>query len=171
MIVLPYANVRWSMLIKPHQPGSPLSTWCCLALQFTLLAPGWVSQPQAAFLGAGTGNRTARSVTSPGCWQPLCCESIFWCRCHLVACTERGNMQGWLTGTAGTPVKNIVDYEVFLLQFGVWHGSHFLDIAFDSLFFKSPNYPHLFTLVYSGNLEKLAFASIPRPTFFFFFLE
>lgn len=45
--------------------------------------------------------------------------------------------------------------------------SAFLSAAFDSLFFKSPNYPHLFTLVYSGNLVMLVFANILHPTFFF----
>lgn len=51
--------------------------------------------------------------------------------------------------------------EVFPLRFGVSRGSHFfLNIAFDSLFFKSPNYPHLVTLVCSGNLLMLAFADI-----------
>lgn len=118
MIVLPYANVRWSMLIKPHQPGSPLRTWCCLVLQFTLLAPGWVCQPQAAFLGAGAGDRTARVSPRLAAGSPFAVRASPGADA-LVACTERGNMQGWLTGTAGTPVKNIVDYEVFLLQFGV----------------------------------------------------
>lgn len=147
-----------------HQPGMAVS-----AVFAALPLPGLVS---AVFMGTGTGEQSSPRATLsvlPGCSQPLCFGSTFQCQYLLVAFTLKRKMQDWLTWAASTPVKHhwVLNIEYFYSSLVFHMESISFSLSKDSLilFFKSQNYPHLFTLVYSGNHLPTFYI----PPFFFFF--